>query len=104
MAGEWSKLACSLADTSSEMASWVQPLEQRRRAQQHLRRTSSKSRHRCHRVVLLLEGSEPMMYDLDLTVVLTAAGIVAPGAVYVWSKDPDRRARAWSLLKLLFER
>ena len=55
-------------------------------------------------MVLLLEGSEPMMYDLDLTVVLTAAGIVAPGAVYVWSKDPDRRARAWSLLKLLFER
>ena len=45
-----------------------------------------------------------MMYDLDLTVVVTAAGIVVPSAVYVWSKDPDRRTRAWNLLKLLFGR
>lgn len=45
-----------------------------------------------------------MMYDLDVTVVLTAAGMVAPAAVYVWSKDPGRRARAWSLLKLLLGR
>jgi heme/copper-type cytochrome/quinol oxidase subunit 3 len=45
-----------------------------------------------------------MMYDPDLTVVLIAAGIVMSAAVYVWSKDPDRRARAWSLLKLLLGR
>jgi hypothetical protein len=45
-----------------------------------------------------------MMYDLDLTVALSATGIVALAAVYVWSKDPDRRARAWSLLKLLLGR
>ena len=45
-----------------------------------------------------------MMYDLDLTVALSAAGIVVLAAVYVWSKDPDRRARAWSLLKLLLGR
>jgi hypothetical protein len=45
-----------------------------------------------------------MMYDLDLTAVLTAAGIVMLAAVYVWSKDPGRRARAQSLLKLLFGR
>jgi hypothetical protein len=45
-----------------------------------------------------------MMYDLDLTVVLSTAGIVALAAVFVWSKDPDRRARAWSLLKLLLGR
>jgi hypothetical protein len=45
-----------------------------------------------------------MMYDLDLTVMLSAAVIVALAAVYVWSKDPDRRARAWSLLKLLLGR
>lgn len=51
---------------------------------------------------LLLEGA--MMYDLDLTVLLTAAGIAMLAAVYVWSKDPDRRARAWSLLKLLLGR
>jgi len=45
-----------------------------------------------------------MMYDLDLTVLLTAASIAALAAVYVWSKDPDRRARAWCLLKLLLGR
>ena len=45
-----------------------------------------------------------MIYDLDLTVVLTAAGIAAPAAVYLWSKDPDRRSRARKLLKLLLGR
>jgi type II secretory pathway pseudopilin PulG len=45
-----------------------------------------------------------MMYDLDLTVVLTAAGIVVLAAVYVWSKNPDRQRRAWQLLKLLLRR
>jgi len=45
-----------------------------------------------------------MMYDLDLTAVLAVAGIVALAAVYVWSKDPGRRARAWSLLRLLLGR
>ena len=45
-----------------------------------------------------------MIYDLDLTVVLTAAGIAGLAAVYVWSKVPDRRGRAWRLLKLLLGR
>lgn len=45
-----------------------------------------------------------MMYDLDLAVALAAAGAVMLAGVYVWSKDPDRRARAWSLLKLLLDR
>ena len=45
-----------------------------------------------------------MMYDLDLTVVLTAAGIVVLAAVYLWSKDPGRQRRAWQLLKLLLRR
>jgi hypothetical protein len=45
-----------------------------------------------------------MIYDLDLTVLLTAVSIAVLAVVYVWSKDPDRRARAWSLLKLLLGR
>jgi hypothetical protein len=45
-----------------------------------------------------------MIYDLDLTALLTATGIVMVAAVYVWSKDPERRARAWNLLKLLLGR
>lgn len=32
-----------------------------------------------------------MMYELDLTVLLTAVGIALLAVVYVWSKDPDRR-------------
>jgi hypothetical protein len=46
----------------------------------------------------------PMVYDLDLTVMVTAAGIAALAAVYLWSKDPGRRCRAWRLLKLLLLR
>jgi hypothetical protein len=42
-----------------------------------------------------------MMYDLDLTVIATLAGIAAVAAVYLWSKDSGRRRRAWLLLKLL---
>jgi hypothetical protein len=53
---------------------------------------------------LLLEGTYSMMYDLDLTVVVTATGIVVLAAVYVWSKDANRRARAWRVLKLLLGR
>ena len=45
-----------------------------------------------------------MMYDLDLTVMMTAAGIAALAAVCLWSKDPGRRRRAWQLLKLLLRR
>ena len=45
-----------------------------------------------------------MMYDLDLTVMAATAGIAALAAVYLWSKDPDRRCRAWRLLKLLLRR
>ena len=42
-----------------------------------------------------------MMYDLNLAVMVTAAGIAILAAVYLWSKDPARRRRAWRLLKLL---
>ena len=42
-----------------------------------------------------------MMYDLDLAGLLAAAGITALAAIYLWSKDPGRRRRAWQLLKLL---
>jgi hypothetical protein len=53
---------------------------------------------------LLLEGTYSMMYDLDLAVMVTAAGTAILAAVYLWSKDPDRRHRAWQLLKLLLGR
>ena len=43
----------------------------------------------------------PMMYDLDITVVVAAVGIAGVAVVYLWSKDPGRRRRAWLLLKLL---
>ena len=45
-----------------------------------------------------------MMYDLNLAVMATAAGIAILAAVYLWSNDPDRRRRAWQLLKLLLRR
>jgi hypothetical protein len=45
-----------------------------------------------------------MMYDVDLTVMVTVAGIATVAAVYLWSKDPGRRLRAWRLLKLLLGR
>lgn len=45
-----------------------------------------------------------MMYDLDMTVIVTTAGIATLAAVYLWSKDPGRRGRAWQLLKLLLHR
>jgi len=45
-----------------------------------------------------------MVYDLDLTVMVTTAGIAVLGAIYLWSKDPARRDRAWRLLKLLIRR
>jgi hypothetical protein len=53
---------------------------------------------------LLPKGPAPMMYDLNLTAALSAAVLVALGAVYVWSADPGRRDRAWRLLQLLFRR
>jgi hypothetical protein len=42
-----------------------------------------------------------MMYDLLLSVMVPDLGIAALAAVYVLSKDPDRRSRAWQLLKLV---
>jgi hypothetical protein len=42
-----------------------------------------------------------MMYDLDLAVIVSSAGIATLAAVYLWSKDPGRRRRAWHLLRLL---
>jgi hypothetical protein len=45
-----------------------------------------------------------MMYDLDLTVTLNLIGLAVLAAVYVWSKDPERRLRAWQILKLVLRR
>ena len=44
-----------------------------------------------------------MYYNLVLPAI-PAVAIIAPGAVYLVSKDPDRRGRAWLLLKLLLRR
>lgn len=45
-----------------------------------------------------------MMYDLILPTAVPALGIATLAVVYVASKDPDRRGRAWQLLKLLLRR
>jgi hypothetical protein len=45
-----------------------------------------------------------MMYDLDMTVIMTTVGIATLAGIYLWSKDADRRCRAWHLLKLLLRR
>jgi hypothetical protein len=45
-----------------------------------------------------------MIYGLDLTVTLNLVGLAVLAAVYVWSKDPGRRSRAWRLLKLVLGR
>lgn len=45
-----------------------------------------------------------MMTDVSFAVVLAAVGIAILAAVYLWSKDPDRRCRAWKLLILLLGR
>jgi hypothetical protein len=46
----------------------------------------------------------PMMSDPNLAVMVTATGIAILAAVYLWSKDPGRRRRAWQLLRLLLRR
>ena len=46
----------------------------------------------------------PMMSDLNLAVMMTAAGLAILAAIYLSSKDPGRRRRAWRLLKLLLRR
>jgi hypothetical protein len=53
---------------------------------------------------LWIERTYPMMYDLAVPIVVTATGSVTLAAVYVVSKDPERRRRAWQLLKLLLGR
>jgi hypothetical protein len=45
-----------------------------------------------------------MMYDAYLTFIVATTGIATVAAVYLWSEDPDRRRRAWQLLKLLRRR
>ena len=44
-----------------------------------------------------------MMYHLVL-LAIPAAAIIPLAVVYLVSKDPDRRGRAWQLLKLLLRR
>jgi hypothetical protein len=45
-----------------------------------------------------------MIIDLVLFVAIPALGITVLAIVYLVSGDPDRRARAWQLLKLLLRR
>lgn len=45
-----------------------------------------------------------MMYDLALPAAVPAIVIIALAVVYLGSKDPERRRRAWKLLKLLLRR
>ena len=45
-----------------------------------------------------------MMSDPNLAVMVTAAGIAILAGIYLWSKDPGRRCRAWQLLRLLLHR
>ena len=45
-----------------------------------------------------------MMYQVGVPVMMTTVGTVILAAVYLWSKDPNRRRRAWRLLKLLLGR
>jgi hypothetical protein len=45
-----------------------------------------------------------MMYDLTLPAIVVAVGAIVLAAVYVMSKDPGRRARAWQVLKLFLRR
>jgi hypothetical protein len=45
-----------------------------------------------------------MMYDLILRATLPALGVTVLAVMYMGSKDPDRRSRAWQLLKLLLRR
>jgi hypothetical protein len=45
-----------------------------------------------------------MMSDLSMAPILALSGIAALGAVYIWSEDPGRRARAWKLLRFLLRR
>jgi hypothetical protein len=56
------------------------------------------------KAALQFEGPTPMMYDLALPVMVPTAGAVVLAGVYVMSKDPGRRARAWRLIKLLLRR
>lgn len=42
-----------------------------------------------------------MIHQIDLAVMLSTAGIAVLAAVYLWSRDPGRRRRAWNLLNLL---
>ncbi len=45
-----------------------------------------------------------MMNDVAVITGLTGTAIVILAAVYLYSKDPSRRRRAWSLLKLLLSK
>jgi len=44
------------------------------------------------------------MYELALPVIVPAVGATVLALVYVISNDPDRRVRAWRLLRLLLRR
>jgi hypothetical protein len=64
----------------------------------------TKSRPGAAAALLTRRDLTPMMNDVSLATILTAAGFVALAAIYLWSKDPARQARARDLLKLLFGR
>lgn len=41
------------------------------------------------------------MQNLAFSVLAPTIALAALGAVYLWSKDADRRDRAWRLIRLL---
>ncbi|MEU6070649.1 hypothetical protein ABZ864_40965 [Streptomyces sp. NPDC047082] len=45
-----------------------------------------------------------MMPDLTAPVLLAGTPVALVAGVYLWSADPDRRRRAWQLLRLLLRR
>jgi len=53
---------------------------------------------------LYSKGTTPMMYDLALPAAVPTIAIIALAVVYLISEDPELRARAWQLLKLLLRR
>ena len=104
MACSWRKPAHALVDSYQE---WL-ARDSHRKSGGHARRRPRRTRHSPGAgavAALQLEGTcLPMMYDVNLAVMAAAAGVAILAAVYLWSKDPARRDRAWRLLKLLLHR
>lgn len=105
MACSWRKPAHALVDCHQEWLARGSHRTGRRPRTTAPAPNPSQFQARTPQAALQFEGTLPfMVYDLDLTVMVTTAGIALLGAIYLWSKDPARRDRAWQLLKLLLRR